>query len=109
MIDETILGQFLLDHFLQYIHQIRIPPDLNHTARFWNFNYWTVWGSVSIACDMEEFESDGHLTFQTTNSVYFHVNSLSDSFPSVRLVQPAVSLRGMRSYSIAIPSLQLLE
>lgn len=98
--------------FLQYTQQIRISPDLNHTACFWNFNYWTVWGSVPIACDMEELESEGHLSFQTTNPMYFHAGSFSDSFPrciNVRSVQQSVSLRDMRMYSFAIPSLQLLE
>lgn len=107
MIDEPISGQFLQDHFLQYSQKIRISPDFNHTAWFWNFNYWTERVSVPVACDMEELESDGHLSFQT-NPVYFHVSSLSDSSPRCINVR-SVSLRGMRSYSFAIPTLHLLE
>lgn len=65
---------------------------------------------VPMACDKEGLQSDGHLSFQTSNTAYF-VGFLSDSFPrciDVRSVEQSVSLRDMRSYSFAIPVLQLV-
>jgi len=64
-----------------------------------------------MACDKEGLQSDGHLSFQTCNTAYFYVGPLSDSFPrriNVRSVQQSVSVRDMRSYSFAIPFLQLV-
>lgn len=85
MIDKPISGQFLQDHFLQYTQQIRISPDFNHTAWFWNFNYWTVWGRVPVACDMEEHEPDGHLSFQTTILYIFIWAPFQTPFPDASL------------------------